>query len=57
MMAIVSSGRPAHHGALHAFDVSEIPEGTRGPRGAMGYNAQAAAAAWEEVQHFLKFAK
>jgi dienelactone hydrolase len=46
-----------YHGALHAFDVSEIPEGTRGPRGAMGYNAQAAAAAWEEVQRFLKFAK
>jgi dienelactone hydrolase len=46
-----------YHGALHAFDVSEIPEGTRGPGGAMGYNAQAAAAAWEEVQRFLKLAK
>jgi len=46
-----------YQGALHAFDVSEIPEGTRGPGGAMGYNAQAAAAAWEEVQRFLKFAK
>ena len=46
-----------YHGALHAFDVAEIPEGTRGPGGAMGYNAQAAAAAWEEVQRFLKFAK
>lgn len=46
-----------YHGALHAFDVAEIPEGTHGPGGAMGYNAQAAAAAWEEVQRFLKFAK
>jgi dienelactone hydrolase len=43
-----------YHGALHAFDVAEIPEGTRGPGGAMGYNAQAAVAAWEEVQRFLK---
>ena len=46
-----------YHGALHAFDVSEIPEGTRGPGGAMGYNAQAASAAWEEVQRFLKAAR
>jgi dienelactone hydrolase len=46
-----------YHGALHAFDVSEIPAETRGPRGVMGYNAQAAAAAWEEVQNFLKSAR
>ena len=46
-----------YHGALHAFDVSEIPEGTRGPGGAMGYNAQAAAAAWEEVERFLRGAR
>jgi dienelactone hydrolase len=46
-----------YQGALHAFDVSEIPEGTRGPGGAMGYNAQAAAAAWDEVQRFLKFGR
>lgn len=46
-----------YHGALHAFDVSEIPEGTRWPGGVIGYNAQAAAAAWEEVQRFLKAAK
>jgi dienelactone hydrolase len=46
-----------YHGALHAFDVSEIPEGTRWPGGAIGYNAKAAAAAWEEVQRFLKAAK
>jgi len=42
-----------YHGALHAFDVAEIPEGTRAPGGAMGYNPQAAAAAWEEVRRFL----
>ena len=42
-----------YHGALHAFDVTEIPEGTRGPGGAMGYNAPAAAAAWEQVLRFL----
>ena len=46
-----------YHGALHAFDVSEIPEGTRGPGGAMGYHPQAAAAAWEEVQRFLNAPK
>jgi dienelactone hydrolase len=43
-----------YHGALHAFDVSEFPEGTRGPAGAMGYNVRAAAAAWEEVRRFLR---
>jgi dienelactone hydrolase len=46
-----------YHGALHAFDVAEIPEGTRGPGGAMGYNAEAAAAAWEAVQRFLQVVK
>ncbi len=62
-VAVGKSAMPAvvktvtYHGALHAFDVSEIPEGTRGPGGAMGYNAQAAGAAWEEVQRFLKAAK
>ena len=60
--AVEKSASPAvvktvtYHGALHAFDVSEIPEGTRGPGGAMGYNAQSAAAAWEEVQRFLRAA-
>jgi dienelactone hydrolase len=43
-----------YHGALHAFDVAEIPAESRGPAGPMGYNAQAAAAAWEQVQQFLK---
>lgn len=42
-----------YHGALHAFDVAEIPEATRGIGGAMGHNPQAAAAAWEEVRRFL----
>jgi dienelactone hydrolase len=41
-------------GAYHAFDVSELPPKTRGPAGTIGYNAQAAAAAWEQVQQFLK---
>ena len=44
-------------GAYHAFDVSEIPAKTRGPWGTMGYHAQAAAAAWEEVQQFLKVSR
>jgi dienelactone hydrolase len=62
-VAVEKSGTPSvvktvtYHGALHAFDVSEIPEGTRGPGGAMGYNAQAASAAWKEVQDFLKIAQ
>jgi dienelactone hydrolase len=41
-------------GAYHAFDVSELPPKTRGPWGTMGYQAEAARAAWEEVQQFLK---
>jgi dienelactone hydrolase len=46
-----------YHGALHAFDVAEIPEGTRGLGGVLGYNARAASAAWEEVQRFLQPSK
>ena len=45
-----------YHGALHAFDVAEIPEGTRAPGPPMGYNPQAAAAAWEGVRRFLSAA-
>ena len=45
-----------YHGALQAFDVAELPSETRGPTGLMGYNPQAAAAAWEEIQKFLKAA-
>ena len=43
-----------YHGALHAFDVSELPGEMVGPAGLMGYNPQAAAAASEQVQQFLK---
>ena len=46
-----------YHGALHAFDVVEIPAESRGPAGPMGYNAQAADAAWTEVQRFLTASK
>jgi len=41
-------------GALHAFDVSELPAKMRYPFGTIGYHPQAAAAAWEEVQQFFK---
>jgi dienelactone hydrolase len=41
-------------GAYHAFDVSELPAKTSGPWGTIGYQTQAAAAAWEEIQQFLK---
>jgi dienelactone hydrolase len=41
-------------GALHAFDVPELPARmARGTTGAIGYHPQAAAAAWAEVQKFL----
>jgi dienelactone hydrolase len=43
-----------YRGALHAFDVSELPAKTRYPLGTLGYHPQAAAAAWEEIQVFLK---
>ena len=43
-----------YHGALHAFDVSELPAETRGLGGMIGYNAQAADAAWGEIQRFLR---
>ena len=46
-----------YHGALHTFDVSELPTEMVGPAGMMGYNAQAAAAAWQEVQQFLQSSK
>ncbi len=46
-----------YHGALHALDVSELPAEMLGPAGMMGYNSQAAAAAWEEVRQFLKSSK
>lgn len=43
-------------GAHHAFDVSELPPKTRYPYGTIGHHPQAAAAAWEKVQQFLKAA-
>lgn len=46
-----------YHGALHAFDVSEMPPETRGPGGMMGYSAPAAAAAWKEAWQFLEVSK
>jgi dienelactone hydrolase len=41
-------------GALHAFDVAELPARTQYPSGTIGYHPQAAAAAWAEVQNFLR---
>jgi dienelactone hydrolase len=46
-----------YHGALHAFDVSDLPAETRGVGGMIGYNAQAAAAAWGEIRRFLMLSK
>jgi dienelactone hydrolase len=44
-----------YHGALHTFDLFELPAETRGPAGGMvGYNHRAAAAAWAEAQRFLR---
>lgn len=43
-------------GAKHCFDMSELPQHWEHPYGigAFGYHPEAAAAAWEEVQRFLK---
>jgi dienelactone hydrolase len=43
-----------YHGALHGFDVSELPAETRWVGGTVGYNPSAAAAAWAEIEQFLK---
>ena len=43
-----------YHGALHAFDLPELPAETRGPAGMAGYNHRAAADAWAEAQRFLR---
>lgn len=40
-------------GALHGFDVSDLPAKLRYGLGTIGYQPQAAAAAWEEMQRFL----
>jgi dienelactone hydrolase len=44
-------------GALHGFDVSELPPKMKYPAGTLGYHPQAAAAAWEEIQRFLQSPK
>ena len=44
-------------GARHAFDVAELPAKTRYGFGTIGYNSQAAAAARDEVQRFLRPAR
>jgi dienelactone hydrolase len=41
-------------GAHHGFDVSELPPKTQYPFGTIGHHPQAASAAWEEIQQFLK---
>ena len=42
-------------GAQHCFDFSELPPKMEDPLiGTFGYHAQAAAAAWGEVQRFLQ---
>jgi dienelactone hydrolase len=59
-VAVEKNAHPAsvktvvYPGALHAFDVPELPARMpRGATGAIGYHPQAAAAAWDEVQRFL----
>jgi len=42
-----------YSGALHAFDVSELPAETTYPFGKIGYNPRAAAAAQHELERFL----
>jgi dienelactone hydrolase len=44
-------------GAQHMFGVSEVPPKMETEYGTIGYNPQAAAAAWEEVKQFLQSEK
>lgn len=44
-------------GALHGFDVPDLPPRMKYPAGTLGYHPQAAAAAWEEIQRFLQSSK
>jgi len=44
-------------GAQHAFDVSELPTRMRYSFGTIGYHPEAAAAARDEVQRFLRPAR
>ena len=43
-----------YHGALHGFDVAQLPGRMRYGFGTIGYQPEAAAAAWEEVERFLR---
>jgi dienelactone hydrolase len=47
----------AYPGALHGFDTSELPPKMKYPGGTIGYHPEAAAAAWEEIERFLKSPK
>ena len=44
-------------GALHGFDTSELPPRMKYPGGTIGHHPEAAAAAWEEIQRFLRTPK
>ena len=44
-------------GAQNSFDMSELPAKSKTGFGTVGYHPQAAAAAWEEVQRFLRVAR
>ena len=46
-----------YSGALHGFDVKELPPRMKGPAGSLGYHPQAAEAAWEEIVRFLGAAR
>jgi dienelactone hydrolase len=58
--AVRKSATPAavrtviYHGALHAFDLFELPAEASGPAGMAGYKHRAAADAWAEAQRFLQ---
>lgn len=41
-------------GAQHAFDIPDLPPKMTYPFGTVGHHPQAAAAAWDEVQRFLR---
>lgn len=43
--------------ALHCFDMSELPPRTYYDFGTIGYPPQAATAAWEEIERFLRSTK
>ena len=61
--AAQGSGKPdavkivVYSGAQHGFDVSELPPKMKYGFGTIGYQPQAAAAAWAETERFLKAAR